>query len=96
MMNRFLFGTVLAFGLCVVAGSTALADGQKSTVRGAASAAKDVSTGVVSDALRIGRVVSFPVRHPVRTLRGIGKGVKAVGLGGLEVLVTIIGPGVSR
>jgi hypothetical protein len=95
-MKFFRVGLLLAFGFCVVAVAPAKADAQKSTVRGAASAAKDLSTGVVSDVRRVGRIVVFPVRHPKRTAHGIVRGVEAVGTAGAQVLVAIIGPGVSR
>lgn len=95
-MKLFRVVMLLAVGLGMVAVAPVKADGQKSTVRGAASAAKDVSTGVVSDVRRLGRVVFFPIRHPKRTVHGIGRGVKAVGIATLETVVMIIGPGVSR
>lgn len=95
-MKRILVALFLIAGLFVVAVSPVKADQQKSTVRGAASAAKDVSTGVLSDGRRLGRVVLFPLRHPKRTAHAIGTGIKDAGIGVLTVFVQIIGPGVPR
>jgi hypothetical protein len=68
----------------------------QSTVRGAASAAKDVSTGVLSDVRRVGRVASFPVRHPKKSLHAVEKAGKGVALAGMDLFFAIIGPGVPR
>lgn len=91
MMKRMLVALFLVAGLAVAADA-----GSQSTVRGTASAVKSVSTGVGSDLCRLGRVISFPIRHPKRSLHAVGTAVKDAGIAVVTVAVTIIGPGVPR